>query len=166
MARIAVLVGAIALLCGCASQRLPVHCPAQRGYIYDQVGTGAAVVFNLERRNLSVQSKQAADVERISEFGGSFTNCSSDEIHCLSGIVDLIIPKNGSSGSWRSATADCRVERSVSQLIGECRGLQGNRITTFAYSAANGITTYSNFGPGYSTTYRIRGFCGLFAKTY
>src|SRR5438067_6805043 len=79
-------------------------CRLAEGYIYDQVGTGTAQVFNIREGILSEQSQRSASVRRITEFGGGFRICSNRSFHCIasSGMTayNMIVPTSEANGDW------------------------------------------------------------------
>jgi hypothetical protein len=139
--------------CGTAS-------PDSAGYVNDQQGTSLANVFNTKTKWLSFQDQQSADVEKSSEFAGQFVICSTDELHCISGPLNLVVPKQQAAGSWQLGSTRCTTTLVANdRLRGEC--VTGAVTTNYEFEERRGLTKYQlRTDPG---PYILRGAKGLFA---
>ena len=77
------------------------------GYIYDLQGTKNSEVFNLMENWFSIQGRRSASVSGSSAFAGHFKPCSTKVFHCISGSLNLIVPKTIAAGRWVYGYTEC-----------------------------------------------------------
>lgn len=143
-------------------------CPSAKGYIYDQVGTNIAQVFNVQDGTLSQQSQSSADVRRSTELGGPFRICSSRSFYCLASssmtAYNMIVPKSEAAGKWSLHGITCTTATPVvGQMKGTCQLL--GFVTSYVYERGRGLTSYSIVDGDREYAYRVRGRCGLFSRS-
>lgn len=78
-----------------------------RAYIYDSADDSRAIVLNLTNGMLTFQDKKFVRVDEITEFRGSIQICDDGKYFCLTGAIDLVIPKVLSSTKWNYHGVTC-----------------------------------------------------------
>lgn len=139
------------------------------GYIYDEQGTNTSEVFNLQTRLFSIQPRRSASLTKSSEFSGGFEICSTAQVHCLSGPLNLVIPKNLVEGRWEHGNTVCLTK---SDGAGKIRGAcTSNSVEVdYVFEAESGLVSYrlrvKDTGGGYRDQglRQIRGKKGLFSS--
>ena len=152
-------------LLGCTSASEP-KCAAGEGYIYDSSTDGRAEVFNLKSMTMSTQSKGEADVNRSdSEFAGPIVSCSNKDYLCVSGSLNISVPRGSMPTSWSFNGLNCKMLRdtkSAGQTTIECAEGRKPPSIKAEYSTSRGILSYRRQNVGDEAVFRARGRCGLF----
>lgn len=165
MTRSAALLGLTLL--GCTNVSEP-KCPTINGYIYDSSIDGRAEVFNLKSFTMSIQSKRDADINRSdSEFAGPIVNCSSKAYLCMSGSLNLTVPRELTLAAWTFNGLNCkslRDAKSTDQATIECAEGKDRPSIKAEYSTGRGILSYRRQNLDDEAVFRVRGRCGLFAS--
>ena len=111
------------------------------GYIYDLQETKNSEVFNLKENWFSIQGRRSASVSGSSEFAGHFKPCSTKVFHCISGPLNLIVPKTMAAGRWVYGYTECVTVVVPPNLIsGQCKA--GNVETSYLFEARRGVISY------------------------
>jgi hypothetical protein len=134
--------------------------PSTGGFIYDQQGSDRADVFNLRTLWFSVQGKRWASTKKSSEFAAAFRWCSNETVYCISGPLNVVVPKVMAEGSWEQSGIRCSIRRvSVRHFTGHCAspGVE----TSYVFETGRGIISY-RVSPG-SREFQLRGKRGLFS---
>lgn len=138
-----------------------------KAYIYDSVDDPRAIVFNLNGGSFTFQDKNFVHIDEITEFGGSLQVCGDPEYFCLSGSIDLVIPKVLSSMNWTYHGVTCS-SNLLSRYSGvykiSCLGPGRDSGTEVEYSSFHGVISISDGAPGDQTRFELRGECGFFAS--
>jgi hypothetical protein len=154
-------------LLGCTSASEP-KCPTIKGYIYDSSIDGRAEVFNLKSLIMSIQSKRDADINRSdSEFAGPIVNCSSKVYLCMSGSLNVTVPRELPLTAWSFNGLNCKRLRddiSTDQVSIECAEGKKPPSIKAKYSKSRGILSYRRQNLDDEAVFRVRGRCGLFAS--
>lgn len=153
-------------LLGCAGANEP-RCASGNGYIYDSSTDGRSEVFNLKSMTMSTQSKSDADIKRSdSEFAGPIASCSSKLYLCVSGSLNISIPRGSTPNAWSFNGFKCKTMRaseSADRVIIECAGGKRPASMKAEYSKSRGILSYRRQNVGDEAVFRARSGCGLFA---
>lgn len=153
-------------LIGCSSASEP-QCLVGNGYIYESSIDGRAEVFNLKSMTMSTQSKGDANINRSdSEFAGPIVICSTKAYLCVSGSLDISIPRGSTPTSWSFNGLNCKMstdEKFSDRAIIECSEGQKPSSIKAHYSISSGILSYRRQNVGDEAVFRARGGCGLFA---
>ena len=138
------------------------------GYIYDVQDTANSEVFNLKQNWFSIQGRRTAKVPGSSEFAGPIKPCSTKVFHCISGALNLMVPKIMVAGSWVHGKTECvTVVVSLNRISGRC--ISGTVETNYLFDAQRGLISYRRGIPDGNGGYRndgvslIRGQRGLFS---
>jgi hypothetical protein len=152
-------------LLGCTSASEP-KCASGNGYIYDSSIDGRAEVFNLKSMTMSTQSKGDADLNRSdSEFAGPIVSCSNKAYLCMSGSLNISVPRGSTPIAWSFNGLNCKLLRdakSTDQAIIECAEGKKPPSIKAEYSTSRGILSYRRQNVGDEAVFRARGRCGLF----
>jgi hypothetical protein len=133
------------------------------GFIYDQQGTRLSSVFNAKTKWFSFQDKRTANVTNSSsEFAGAFRWCSNEQLHCISGPLNILVPKDFAEGVYDHIGIHCSTRRvALATLTGECTSGGGVR-TSYTFERGRGIVSFRLATD--QGTYLLRGTVGLFAS--
>lgn len=154
-------------LFGCTSGSEP-KCVDSNVYIYDSSMDGRSEVFNLKMLTMSTQSRGDANVNRSdSEFAGPIVICTTKAFLCLSGSLDISIPRGSTPTSWSFNGLNCKLydDRKLSDpAIIECSKGRNSPSIKVQYSTSGGILSYRRQNVGDEAVFKARGECGLFAS--
>jgi hypothetical protein len=153
-------------LVGCAGAN-ETECAVGDGYIYDSSTDNRAEVFNLKSMTMSTQSKGDADINRSdSEFAGPVVICSNKEYFCISGTLNVSVPRVLGPARWSLNGLSCRMSRdtrSTDLATIECSEDRKPPSIKAEYSGTRGLLSYRRQNVGDDAVFRTRGRCGLFA---
>lgn len=143
------------------------HAPS-KAYIYDSVNDSRTIVLNLTNSMLTFQDKSSVRIDEITEFGGSLQACGDEEYFCLTGSIDIVIPKVLSSMTWTYHDVSC-----VAKLISKdsrvykivCYGPGRDIGTEVEYSYSRGVVSVMDGTPSDQTRFELRGEYGLFSSS-
>ena len=142
-----------------------------RGYIYIYDGTGvgdnAAIAINVVTHYIGIQNKSDARIEAIAPtFGGFYENCGNAVFFCLTGPLEIVIPRSLPLKQWQYHGLSCN---SADEPGGDairivCRSANYSGRPTFTYSPSRGVLSIDS-APlvGARKKYVLRGQSGLFA---
>lgn len=140
--------------------------------VYASQSDNTALRFDLRDNYLSTHDKRSPKIfEEQTEFGGYFTNCTNNEYYCISGPIDLLLPKNIRLLHWGNESAHCNAKRvhpsRTTVYVVKCSSHYGNQVRTtrFHYSTYRGVTSFRFLSPSKGSIYSLRGACGLFAAS-
>lgn len=139
-----------------------------RGYVYDGTGAGnnAAIVINVVTRYVGVQTKSDVRIDAMAGFGGNYENCGNEVFFCLTGPLEIVIPKSLPMKRWQYHGLSCS---SVDEPVGDairvtCRSPNYRGRPTFTYSPSRGVLSIDSAPVvGAREKYELRGQRGLFA---
>lgn len=139
--------------------------------VYASQSDHTALRFDLRDDYLSTHDKRSPKIfEEQTEFGGYFTDCSNNRFYCVSGPIDLLVPKHVQLLHWGNKSAHCNAKRvhssHIAAYVVKCSSDYGNRVRTtrFHYSLIQGVTSFRFLSPSKGAKYSLRGVCGLFAS--
>ena len=148
---------------GCTQPRL-AQCSNEQGYIYDAKSKNLSEVFNLNLMQMNIQSKSSANItETSSEFSGPFYDCGDKMYYCISGALNILIPKGPFTAKWASGSMVCSL-LSFGNIEAEIECKSTNINTIARYSAGRGITEYWRVSEPDDVVYILRGRCGIFSE--
>lgn len=166
MQRVAALVSVVvALTFGLA----PVGHSAEqvKGYIYD--GTGRAnnlsIVIDVATRDVEIQGTAHARINTSrSEITSAYEDCGNDVFYCLTGLLEIVIPKAMPMKQWKYHGLSCQ---SVAQPGGDaylitCRSTKYRGRPTYTYSLSRGVVSIESSPVAGNYRYELRGEHGLF----
>lgn len=168
MQRLAVLVAVVVVL---IFGLLPVvHSAEQvRGYIYD--GTGRAsnlsIVIDVTTHDVEIQSTARARIDASrSEMTSAYEDCGNDAFYCLTGLLEIVIPKAMPMKQWKYHGLSCR---GVAQPGGDayritCLSPKYRGRPTYTYSLSRGVVSIESSPIGGTYGYKLRGENGLFSS--
>lgn len=138
--------------------------------IYDSQSDNTALRFDLRNDYLSTHDKRSPEIfKEQTEFGGYFTNCTNNKFYCISGPIDLLLPRRVQLLHWSNKTTLCNAKRIhllyTTLYAVVCSSSYGNRIriTRFDYSPSRGVTSFRILSPSNGVMYSLLGERGLFA---
>ncbi|GAA0264682.1 hypothetical protein GCM10009126_33020 [Rhodanobacter caeni] len=143
------------------------------GYIYDAISAGdnRAIVVNRITHYVGVQDKRDVRFDAsFGNFGSFYEDCGNDTFYCLSGPLDIVIPKSVAMKQWEYNGLSCkrlkypqgdtfRVTCTSSRLH--------HTGTSFTYSPSRGVLSFGNSPVGGVTRgngFVLRGKRGLFSS--
>jgi hypothetical protein len=136
-------------------------------YVYDSVSDSRAMVFNLNRWMFSYQDKHSVQVDEITEFAGDFENCENKQYFCISGSINIVVPRILGSAEFQWSYQDINCTASPSE-VNKMRMITCSRIgyvsTQVNYSVVRGIVSLRQRLPHDRALFQLRGYRGLFAK--
>lgn len=140
-----------------------------RGYIYD--GTGRAnslsIVIDVTTHNVEIQGTARARIDTSrSEMTSAYEDCGNDAFYCLTGLLEIVIPKAMPMKQWKYHGLSCR---SVAQPGGDayritCRSPKYHGRPTYTYSLSRGVVSIESSSIAGSYGYKLRGENGLFSS--
>lgn len=142
------------------------------GYIYDAKGASdnRVVVINSATRYVGIQDKSDVRIDAVlTEFGGYYNDCGNEVFFCLTGPLEIVIPKSMPMKQWQYHGWSCK-------NLGKAEG-DAIRITcwssrssgrhgrpTFTYSLSRGVLSIDSSPVGGSRGgFELRGQRGLFS---
>ncbi len=143
-----------------------------KGYIYDakEAGDNRVVVINRVTRYVGIQDKSDVRIDAIlTEFGGYYDDCGNEVFFCLTGPLEIVIPKSMPMKQWQYHGLSCK---NVGETEGDviritCRSIRsGGRRGggTFTYSLSRGVLSIDSSPVGGSRGgFELRGQRGLFS---
>lgn len=157
-----------AVLIGCLTSSVKAGGRSQ-GYIYDAVAIGdhRAIVINNITARVSIQSKSTASVDQTSStFGGEFENCGNQIYHCITGPVDIIIPKKMTLADWQYHGVFCksRAEQHINIYLVTCKSGVSGVETIVTFSVLRGVLSFKNTPLGGRSLFKLRGYFGIFSR--
>ena len=167
MQRIAGLVAAVVVL-------LFGHCPVvhgaeeARGYIYDGTGrvSSLSIVINVTNHIVEIQGAESARINTSrGDMSGTYRDCGNDTFYCLTGMLEIVIPKVMPVKQWNYHGLSCR---SVAQPGGAtyritCRSPKYRGRPTYTYSLSRGVVSIESSPIAGDYGYKLRGKNGLFS---
>lgn len=142
-------------------------------YIYDEAGStnsGAphnlAIVIDVEKEWVNIQSKAKARVGSMyAGVGGSYVNCGNEAFYCLTGPLEIVIPKTMSVHRWNYHGLVCRGVRQMKSDIYDitCRSPKYQGRPSYTYSISRGVLSISSSPVAGEYRYELRGERGLFS---
>ncbi len=167
---ISMLLGfAVVLVASCVNSYAVTSCVDQ-GYIYDAVGSDdkRAIVVDLSDKYISMQDKRQINIKsRSSEFAGKYTDCGNRSFFCISGPLEIVIPRDVSTMSWDYNHMSCSSHKThrVGVFLATCVFGPRKRIITITYSALHGVLSFRNSPLGGDYIFELRGPDGLFSAS-
>lgn len=168
MRRLASLVAVVVVL---IFGLLPVvHSAEQiRGYVYDGTGrvSNLSIVIDITTHDVEIQSKTRARINTSrSEMTSAYENCGNDTFYCLTGLLEIVIPKVMPMKQWKYHGLSCQ---SVAQPTGDtyritCRSPKYRGRPTYTYSLSRGVVSIESSPIAGSYEYTLRGENGLFSS--
>lgn len=141
-----------------------------KDYIYDAIGVGdnRAVVVNRVTRYVSIQDKREASVDAMPEaFSGSYEDCGNKIFSCLTGPLDIVIPKAMPMTQWKYHGLSCKRVGSIEGNAIRVTCSSSRRYhtgTSFTYSPSRGVLSFGNSPIGGTRGgFKLRGQSGLFS---
>lgn len=139
------------------------------GYVYDAAAGGhnGALVINRANRYVEVQDKSDVRIgAMLTDLGGFYEDCGNEAFFCLTGALEIIIPKSMPMKQWQYHGLSCT---SVGELGGDafritCRSPSYRGRPAFTYSLSRGILAIDSSPVGGGRErYELRGQRGLFS---
>jgi hypothetical protein len=139
-----------------------------RGYIYEAStkGNNLAIVIDTNTRYVGIQDKRNVRIGSMdNEFAGFYEDCSNDAFHCLTGPLEIVIPKVMPVQHWAYHGLWCH---SVLQPGGDayriiCRSDEHGATPTYMYSVSRGVVSIESSPIGSIDRFELRGKQGLFS---
>lgn len=139
-----------------------------RGYIYDGVGRASNLSIVIDVVTHDVVIKHAADARfdtSSSDNTNRYQNCGNAAFYCLTGLLEIVIPKVMPMKHWEYHGLSCQ---STPQPGGDvyrivCRSPKWHGRPTFSYSLSHGVTSIESSPIAGDHRYELRGKCGLFS---
>lgn len=139
------------------------------GYIYDAKNAidNRSVVVNPTTHYVGIQDRRHARVDaQLSDFGGFFINCENEDFFCLTGPLEIVIPKSLPKKQWDYLGLTCKGLRehegdAIKVTCSSSRMYQTE--ITFIYSPSRGVLSFGNSPVGGTRGgFKLRGQCGMF----
>ncbi|MDW2981392.1 MAG: hypothetical protein WBG81_11675 [Rhodanobacter sp.] len=147
-----------------------VHSAEQvRGYIYDGTGKASSlsIVIDVITHDVEIQGTARARINTSrSEMTSAYEDCGNDAFYCLTGLLEIVIPKAMPMKQWKYHGLSCR---SVAQPGGDayritCRSPKYRGRPTYTYSLSRGVVSIESSPIGGTYEYKLRGKNGLFSS--
>lgn len=139
-----------------------------RTYIYDGVGEAkkTSIVVDFVNKNAELRDKGDALVPSLSGITHDFDDCSDSRYYCLSGMLEIVVPKNMPIEEWEFHGLSCR---SVAQAVANtyrinCQSHKYRGHPTYTYSLYHGIVSIESSPVAGDYRYELRGQDGLFSS--
>lgn len=140
-----------------------------RGYIYDGVGraNSTSIVIDVTTHSVEIQDKADARVgHSLSGITHSYNDCGDDKFYCLTGMLEIVIPKAMPMTQWKYYGLSCQ---SVTQPGGDsyrvtCRSPKYRGRPTYTYSLSRGVVSIDSSPVAGDYRYELRGKYGLFSS--
>lgn len=138
-------------------------------YIYDAKGVddNRALVIDAVSRNVEIQDKRSARVDAPrGDVGGSYDDCGDAGFFCLTGLLEIVVPKSMPMKHWQYRDMACQ---SVAQPGSDafritCRSPRFRGTPTYTYSLSRGILSIDSSPIGGARGgFALRGQHGLFS---
>lgn len=137
-------------------------------YVYDSENDARAVVLNMNKLTFSIQGKNSIELEGVTEFSGNLELCNNEKYYCLSGPISIVVPKDFKFGrvSWFYHDVRCTVKSKISRATKKITCLRTGDVneTEIDYSWSRGVLDISKKSSKDKAIFKLRGYCGLFAK--
>lgn len=147
-----------------------------KGYVYDEHGKdrvgdlhNLAIVIDVIDPWVSIQSKDSARAgSREGDFGSPYQDCGNSEFHCLTGPLEIIIPKNMSMKQWIYHGLTCQSVPLASSDIYRitCKSPRYRGQPSYTYSISRGVLSIESSPIAGAHRYDLRGQLGLFSLRY
>lgn len=140
-----------------------------KAYIYDakEPGDNRALVVDIVTRNVEIQDQRSADMNAsIGDLGGGFDDCGNEAFFCLTGLLEIIIPKSMPMKQWQYHGLSCQsTARPGSDTFRiTCRSPRYRGSPSFTYSLSRGVLSIdSSPAGGARGGFELRGQLGLFS---
>lgn len=139
------------------------------GYVYDSAepGNTMAIVIDVTHRYVEVQDKSDVHVgSMLTDLGGSYKDCGNEAFLCLTGALELVVPKSLGASEWRYNGLSCRSvsepQSDAFRITCQSPGYAGRH--AFTYSPTRGVLSIdSSLVGGSGRSYKLRGRYGLFS---
>lgn len=139
-----------------------------RGYIYDGVGgtKNTSIVIDATTHSVEIQDKADARVgTSLSGIAHNYDDCGDDKFYCLTGMLEIVIPKDMPMKQWKYHGLFCQ---SVAQAGGDayrvtCRSPKYRGRPTYTYSLSRGVVSIESSPIAGDYRYELRGEHGLFS---
>jgi len=138
-------------------------------YVYDakDADDNRALVIDVATRNVEVQDKRSAHMATpAGDLGGGYDDCSNAAFHCLTGLLEIVIPKAMSMPRWEYHGMSCEA---VAQPGGDvfrivCKSPKYRGRPTYTYSLSRGVLSIDSSPIGGARgNFALRGRYGLFS---
>jgi hypothetical protein len=139
-----------------------------KGYIYDGIGRSynLSIVINVTTHDVEVQgTRDARIINPDSVITNSYKDCGNDAFYCLTGMLEIVIPKAMPLKHWEYHGLSCQ---SVAQSGGDayritCRSPKYRGRPTYTYSLSRGVVSIESSPVAGDYKYELRGKHGLFS---
>lgn len=138
-------------------------------YIYDakEAGDNRALVIDAVAHNAKIQDKRSVHDEASSgDLGGNYDDCSDETYFCLTGMLEIIIPRSMPKQHWQHHDVSCR----ATALPGSdafritCRSPKYRGHPSLSYSLSRGVLSIDSSPIGGERGgFVLRGQLGLLA---
>ena len=138
-----------------------------RGYIYDAKGAGdnRALVIDILTRNVEIQDKRDAHLDApLGDLGGGFDDCSNEKFYCVTGLLEIVVPKAMPMKRWQYHGLSCEstAESKSDAFLITCRSRKYRGTPTFTYSLSRGVISIDSSPIGGAQgRFELRGQLGL-----
>lgn len=137
-----------------------------KGYIYDAVGkdVNLAIVIDVTAHEAGIQDRKDAHIGTGSLVAGAYEDCSNSAFHCLTGPLEIVIPKAEPIARWKYHGLSCQ---GIAQAGGDayritCQSPKYRGRPTYMYSLSRGVVSIESSPLGGDHRYDLRGEHGLF----
>ena len=133
----------------------------------EESGTWLWLTHFLKDSLVNAQDKRNTHIGFMdNEFGGYYEDCSNKEFHCLTGPLEIIIPKDMPLRQWKYRGLSCQ---SVAQPVGDayritCRSHEYSGRHIYTYSLSHGVVSIESSPVASGALFKLRGDLGLFAR--
>jgi hypothetical protein len=143
------------------------------GYIYDAINAAdnRAIVINQITHYVGIQDKRDVRLDAsFGNFGAFYEDCGNDAFYCLSGPLDIVIPKSVAMKQWEYNGLSCKRLGDPQDDIFSVTCTSSRRYhtgTSFTYSPSRGVLSFGNSPVGGVTRgngFALRGKRGLFSS--
>lgn len=141
--------------------------PSIEGYVYDSTepGSNLAIVIDVTRRYVEVQDKSDVHIgSMLTDLGGTYTDCGSEAFLCLTGALEIVVPKSLGTEKWRYNGLSCSsvIEPRSDAFRITCQSPDYPGKHAFTYSPTRGVLSIDSSPVGGSNrSYKLRGRYGL-----
>jgi hypothetical protein len=144
-----------------------ISCTKDQRYVYDssENNDNRAIVFDRATHLADVQDKSTTDAIHATEFGGVYEDCGNKHFFCLSGPLEIAIPKNISLANWQYHGLTCKSVATQKTGIYQvtCREAVRGNVFVVTYSVRRGILSFQHSPLGGDSLFTLRGASGLFS---
>jgi len=164
----ALWMAAILFLVACAA---PAAHDAEQGrvYVYDakEQGDNRALVIDIATGNVEVRDKRSAHMDvPHGDLGGGFDDCSNEAFFCLTGLLEIVIPKSMPVKQWQYHGLTCQgaAQAGDDAFRITCTSSRYRGRPTFTYSVSRGVLSIDSSPVGGERGgFELRGQRGLFS---